>query len=106
MKKFAIESTRVETNFSRRAGYQLELAIDKVMEEENIERGNNEIVVLAVLFKKNDTRLPAPHRKQKDNDLSFLAKALGERGGYMTKKRGSDYYRRIGKRGLAKRYKK
>ena len=52
MKKFAIESTSVETNFSRRAGYQLELAIDKLMEEENIERGNNEIVVLGQGSKK------------------------------------------------------
>ncbi len=39
-------------------------------------------------------------------DISQLAKKLGQRGGAVTKKRGSEYYRRIGKMGLAKRYKK
>jgi hypothetical protein len=34
------------------------------------------------------------------NDLSQLAKKLGQRGGAVTKKRGSDYYRRIGKLGF------
>jgi hypothetical protein len=37
-------------------------------------------------------------------DISHLAKKLGQRGGAQTKKRGRDYYRKIGKLGLAKRY--
>src|SRR5947208_1604600 len=39
------------------------------------------------------------------NDFSQLAKKLGKRGGAETKKKGRDYYRKIGKLGLAKRYK-
>jgi|GEM_PF-653117 len=40
-------------------------------------------------------------------NFSQVAKALGKRGGVATKsKRDSDYYRRIGKLGLAKRYNK
>ena len=39
-------------------------------------------------------------------DISQLAKKLGQRGGAQTKKKGRDYYRQIGKLGLAKRYKK
>src|SRR2546428_14092251 len=37
-------------------------------------------------------------------DISQTAKKLGKRGGAITKRRGSDYYRQIGKLGLAKRY--
>lgn len=37
-------------------------------------------------------------------ELSELAKALGRRGGQQTKKRGSAYFRRIGKLGLKKRW--
>ena len=39
-----------------------------------------------------------------NNNVSQLAKELGKRGGGKTKKRGSAYYRRIGRLGLAKRY--
>jgi hypothetical protein len=39
-------------------------------------------------------------------NISQLAKELGQRGGAKTKKRGREYYKRIGKLGLAKRYNK
>lgn len=39
-------------------------------------------------------------------NISQVAKELGKRGGLATKKKGSAYYRRIGKLGLVKRYKK
>ncbi len=39
-------------------------------------------------------------------NISQLAKELGKRGGAVTKKRGRAYYRRIGRLGLAKRYRK
>lgn len=40
------------------------------------------------------------------NSVSQLAKELGKRGGLATKKKGREYYQRIGKLGLAKRYNK
>ena len=41
-----------------------------------------------------------------NKNISQLAQELGKRGGLATKKRGREYYKRIGKLGLAKRYKK
>lgn len=39
-------------------------------------------------------------------DISEIARQLGKLGGEKTKQRGKEYYRRIGRKGLAKRYKK
>jgi len=38
--------------------------------------------------------------------ISDMAKQLGKRGGDKTKEKGSDYYRRIGRKGALKRWKK
>src|SRR6266487_352302 len=63
---------------------------------------------MEVLLTTNGTRRRTIklHRKiLMSKNISQVAKKLGQRGGAKTKKRGREYYRQIGKLGLAKRYK-
>ena len=39
-----------------------------------------------------------------DSNVTRIAKLLGKRGGEQTKKRGREYFSRIGKLGMAKRW--
>ena len=41
-----------------------------------------------------------------EEEVSRIAKLLGRRGGQQTKKRGREYYSRLGKLGMAKRWAK
>ena len=100
-KLVVIESIKGETNFEQRAPYQVEVNLREWLRENNIDYTNHPIEIICGFKLQEDGKFLS-----KPSDISELAKELGKRGGHSTKKRGREYYKRIGKLGLAKRYKK
>ncbi len=100
-KVIVIESIKGEGNFVQRAGYEVQQQLGQWLRENNIYFPEQPIDVICGFRLQDDNKIlpKLPH-------FSQLAKELGRRGGLVTKKKGRDYYKRIGKLGLAKRYKK
>lgn len=94
-----IDSIKGETNFEQRGAYQVEVNLREWLRKNNIDYTLNQIQIICGFKLQGDEKFLS-----KSSDVSQLAKELGTHGGAKTKKRGSAYYRRIGRLGLAKRY--